>query len=234
MKKAVVASLDLLVVACWTACAVVVIWFTAALLRGLSVGAVPRAPLAGLGIVVWCAVGGALVLSVLLIGICWSRTRSNAAEWQLWRRVLLAQLFLLGPTVYYVSSLRPAMLNRDASTALARVRGSRTLLDMLHRVSIGSAVAFAVTIGALLLLGNSVESVRALILAALVLLPIVVVSTMAMTGILLVDVVVRSQSGDDQDDLRALLGPWSALFRLRRYYVRVLRPELRSRATGRE
>ena len=148
--------------------------------------------------------------------------------------MLLTQLFLLGPSVYYVSSLRPAMLNRDASTALARVRGSRTLLDTLHRVSIWSAVALAVTIGALLLLGNSVESVRALIVAALVLLPIVVVSTMAMTGILLVDVALRSQSGDDQDDLRALLGPRGALFRLRRYYVRVLRPELRRRATGRE
>ncbi len=227
MKKVVAACLDLFIAACWIAFAVVIIWFAAALLRGLAVGVVPRAPLAGLGMILfWFAICTALVLWIVSISICWSRTRSDAPRWQLWRRVLLTQPFLLGPTVYYVSSVRPAMLNRDASTALARLRRSRTFLDALHRISVGSAVGFALTIGGVLFLGNSIESVAALIVAALALLPVAVVSTMAMTGVLLVDVAVRSQSGERQEDLLAVLSSWSAFFRLRRYYLKVLRPEL--------
>lgn len=174
---------------------------------------------------------GTLILWVALTGLIvadsWQNWRRNGARSALWLRILFAQLFVVGPTAYYLSAFRPRLSGGAARRVLYSLRQNRVLLDCLSYLTVwGTVVGFA-SIAASLVIRPSPETVRVLFSLACLAIPVSGLSHLALSLVLVIDASERSEQEWEERDFVRLLNPWSWVAGTRRYYWEVLRPEIR-------
>lgn len=144
-----------------------------------------------------------------------------------WRKIISVNPVLSGPTAYYLGRFRPQVTTESSS--LAGVRRSRMCLDTLAAMAFLGAFVLIVGTVALLTLPASSRPFEWLGAGVLVAVVVVALSGFALSVLFLIDAAERPAAAWARADYLRLLNPWSWVFGLGAYYLRVLRPEIGAR-----
>lgn len=220
--------LDLLFISAWLGLTTIIIWLVSSFLNGFTGGSPQRELITGYGkqICWWTAALWIGLTSLMLVSCC-GNPRFNDFRSNLWTRFLLTNLFIVGPTAYYVGSFRQRTLREVENSGQLHFRNHRTFLDVLSFFSFWGSIAFFACSGlAFVSFGYSVEVFTKLVTLSLLLLPICAVSRIVLLVILIIDAVERPKEEWEAANFLKLLNPWSSVFGMRKYYLHILRPEI--------
>ena len=197
-------------------------------LQGFTGGTPQRELVTGYGKqILWSTAALWIGLTSSMLVSCYGNARFDDFRSNLWTRFLLTNLFIVGPTAYYVGSFRQRTLRKIQNSGQLQLKKHRAFLDVLYFLSFWGSIAFFVCSGlAFVSFGYSVEIFTMLVTLSLLLVPICAISTMVLLVILIIDAVERPKEQWEAANFLKLLNPWTWLFGIRRYYLLILRPEL--------
>lgn len=225
-KRIGIFILDILFFLAWIGFVVVVVWICISFL--ISCLHDPQSELLPywgnqifwLDLITWILLGGAMFVS------CAINIHNHNSKEKLWLKLLLWNIFIVGPTAYYIGSFRRKILNKNNSLIQLWLKKS-TLLDGLYIVSYWSTIIFLVCAGIGYISFMFSDNLLAFfITSTLLLLPLVGISSMAFMTFLLLDAAERSPEQWEKTNFLKLLNPWSWIFGARKYYLQVMRPDI--------
>lgn len=229
MRRISVLILDLLFICAWAGGTATIVLIASSFISNLTARPPDWIVLGGYGKrVFWSTVLLWIGLTALMLLDCYRTRRNEDFKSKLWTRVLLLDLFVVGPTAYYIGSFRPRTLSVNAGSAPFFFRKRIHLLDALYFLSFWGSIAFLGSGVATFALAYSVHTFQLLATVTLVLLPLSGIATIVLMTILLLDAIERPKEIWERVNFLKLLNPWSWVFGMRKYYLHVLRPELRS------
>jgi len=229
MKKISILVLDSLFISTWVGLAATIMFIVSSFISDLTAPRSDWGVPGGYGkqffwytVLLWIGLTGSMVLD------CYAAPGNEDYKRKLWIKVLLIHLFVVGPTAYYLGSFRPKTLGMTGGNTPLFFRKRLHLLDALFFLSFWGSIAFLGSGVATFAFANSVYSFQLLAVITLVLLPLSAITTFVLMTILLLDAMERPKEVWERVSLLRLLNPWSWVFGMRKYYLHVLRPELRS------
>lgn len=226
MRRIGIFVLDLLFTCGSLGLIIVILWIVSAFLHRLTGQAMQRELLPTYGnqffwwtVILWIGLTGLMLID------CYGNARFDDFKSNLWTRILLIEIFVIGPMAYYLGSFRARALQETGPTSFALVK-KRFFLDTLYLLSFWGSVAVLLSGVAIVVFTHSVQSFKFLLTVTLLLIPLSAIPSAMLSVILLIDAVQRPKEEWERINFLKLLNPWSWVFGMRRYYLHVLRPEL--------
>jgi len=229
MRRITTLILDLLFILAWTGLTATIVWIASSFISNLTGPPSDWVVLGDYGRrVFWSTTLLWIGLTALMLLDCYRTRRNEDSKRKLWTRALLIHLFVVGPTAYYIGFFRVRTLSMNARSTPFFLRKRIHFLDALYFLSFWGSIAFLGSAVAIFAFAYSVYSFRLLAIVTLLLLLLSGIATIVLMTILLLDAIERPKEIWERVDFLKLLNPWSWVFGMRRYYLHILRPELRS------
>lgn len=228
-RRALVASLDVVVVAGISGVLLVCYWALENLGYAFHGRTSVRYLLTGFKFDVFLSIVALWVGLTGVMGAHAVKSLRSDVRSAVWARMLLTHLMVVGPTAYYLGYFRPEALAlgaHKAAPALLEARRSRSLLDALCFAAYWGAISLIVTVGIVLIAPISQAMFSLLGTILLLLIGATGASSIVLWVLLLLDAGDRPDEAWAEVDYLRLLSPWAWVFGMRRYYRQILRPEL--------
>ncbi len=236
MRSVLIRIFDLLFLMAWTGFVFIMVWVFGSLFSTVRAHSLLRILIPDIGTqILFTTAFLWIVLFIVVLTFSYREDRFDKFRNTVWRRLLLIHfLMLTGSTAYYIGYLRRRLALdehvKDKTTFVVQDR-HKLVLNVLYFISFYGTLTVFLLVGIFFALPTGPVGAADFILlrSVFVIIPLVALATAVLNVVLVIHAGNRPQDQWEKSNFIVMLNPWSGVFGMRKYYLKLLRPESHKR-----